>query len=284
MASPRPGSILGLLGEALAVHGARLRELAARARAGGDDDLVHDVRVALRRLEALARLFRGVPGKGDGDAVRASARDLRRRLSLLRSEEVGRALLAARPGAVEAGLEALVFPGELPSVRVDPAQVREVERTLGAWRGRLASASDGAFAPRAGLEVLLARRTWRRLGRRSAELSALLPPARKTLHFARIAAKKARYALEAVEPLDPAARPLLRLLRSFQDAAGDAHDLGELAARFRAAASSRPDLEPILRALDADAARALAAARRKGQALVGPVRRLRVTLARPETR
>jgi len=282
--SPRPGSILGLLEQTLAAQGARLRALADRARTGGDDDLVHDVRVALRRLEALARLFRGVPGERDGEAARALARDLRRRLSLLRSEEVGRALLAARPGAGDAGLVAVVFPGELPSVRVDPAQVQEVARVLGGWRGRLASASDGPFAPRAGLEALLARRTRRRLRRRTEELSALLPPGRKTLHPARIAAKKVRYALEVVEPLDPAVRPLLRLLRSFQDAAGDAHDLGELAERVRTAASSRPDLEPFLQDLDADTSRAFAAARRRGAALAAPVRRLRPALGTPETR
>ncbi len=74
MASLRSGSILGLLEKALPAHGERLRTLAARARSVGDDELVHDLRVALRRTEALARLFRGLPGKGDGEEPRASAR------------------------------------------------------------------------------------------------------------------------------------------------------------------------------------------------------------------
>ncbi|MFN7988013.1 MAG: CHAD domain-containing protein [Thermoanaerobaculia bacterium] len=284
MAAPRPASILLLLEEALAGHGARLGALSDRARSGGDDDLVHDVRVALRRIEALARLFRGVPGEGDGEAARAAARDLRRRLSLLRSEEVGRALLAARADAAGAGVEALVFPGGLPAVRVDVSEIGPVEGELAEWRRRLVSASNGAFAPRAGIEALLVRRTLRRLGNRGAELSKLLPPGRRTLHPARIAAKKLRYALEAVEPLDPGTRPLLRLLRSFQDAAGDAHDLGELAARVRAAAGSRPDFEPLLRGLEADAATAFGAARRRGEALAAPVRRLSPALGRRGTR
>ena len=91
--SPWSGSILGLLEKALPAHGVKLRALATRARSAGDEELVHDLRVALRRTEALARLFRGIPGKGDGEAPRESARALRRRLSVLRSEEVGRALL-----------------------------------------------------------------------------------------------------------------------------------------------------------------------------------------------
>ncbi len=149
MASRWSGSILGLLEKALPAHGEKLRTLAVRARSVGDDELVHDLRVALRRTEALSRLFRGLPGKEDGKEPRASARTLRRRLSLLRSEEVGRALLASRAGATDARLSALVFPGELPAVRVDSGDVEAVARALARWRRRLAAARGGAFAPRA---------------------------------------------------------------------------------------------------------------------------------------
>jgi CHAD domain-containing protein len=281
VASPRPGSILRLLEDALVAHDERLRELTARAAADGDVDLVHDVRVALRRLEALARVFRGVPAEGDGGPARHAARELRRRLTLLRSEEVGRALLSARPEASAAGLEALVFPGELPALRVAPEDVLPVSRSVATWKRSLAAAAAGAFAPRAGMETLLARATLRRLRRRSEELADLLPPGRRSLHAARIAAKRLRYALEVVEPLDPGVRPLLRLLRSFQDAAGDAHDLLELAGRARAAGGAElgPALRALLLQLDADADRAVAAARRRGEALVRPVRRLRPALA-----
>ncbi|MCL4809737.1 MAG: CHAD domain-containing protein [Thermoanaerobaculia bacterium] len=288
MASPRSGTILGLLEETLAAQGEKLRALAARAGEGGDDELVHDVRVALRRLEAVVRLFRGIPGKEDGDEARETARTLRRRLSLLRSEEVGRALLSARAEAARGDLESLVFPEALPPVRVERRQVEDVERALARWRRRLASALDGAFAPRAGAGDLLVRKTLRRLRRRVSELSGLLPPGRRTLHPARIAAKRLRYALEVVEPLEPGARPLLRLLRSFQDEAGDAHDLVELAARVRAAAGAGPSpdarLGPLALELERAADRALASARRRGAILAGPVRKLRPALGGPESR
>lgn len=288
MATLRSDPMLGLLEEALKVHGQKLRALSARARAGGDAELVHDVRVELRRLEALARLFRGVPGKGNGEAVREAARALRVRLSPLRSEEVGRELLAARAGEAGASLATVVFPGTLPAVCVEAADVAGVTRAVSGWRRLLASAFDGPFSPRAEGEAAVLERMRRRLRRRLGELRSLLPPKARTLHAARIAAKRVRYALEAVEPVEPDVFPLLRLLRSFQDAAGDAHDLGELAALVRAATPPDPAVgaaATLLAAeLEADSVRALSVARRGGEALVEPVRRLRAALAAPETR
>jgi CHAD domain-containing protein len=289
VASPGPGSILGLLEEALTAHGERLRALAARAGGGGDEELVHDVRVALRRLEALVRLFRGIPGKGDGDAARAAARALRRRLSLLRSEEVGRALLAARAGEETARLEPLVFPEALPaSPRRERGRWRTSKKALARWRRRLASALDGA-SPRAPAPATFSSgRRAAASGGASRSSPASCPRAARTLHAARIAAKRLRYALEIVEPLEPGARPLLRLLRSFQDEAGDAHDLVELAARVRGAAGAGPSpdarLAPLAVELEEAAARALASARRRGTILAGPVRRLRPALGTPESR
>ena len=217
-----------------------------------------------------------------------SARTLRRRLSVLRSEEVGRALLASRAGATDIHLFALVFPNELPAVRVDVSDVAAIERALSRWRRRLASEDGGAFAPRAAAETALLQRTRRRFRRLIRDLAGLLPPNRETLHAARIAAKRVRYALEVLEPLDPRVRPLLRLLRSFQDAAGDAHDLAELAARVGAVEATGAvaglAMGPLARGLEADATRALSTARRRGEALAGPVERLRKSLGTPETR
>jgi adenylate cyclase len=288
VASRWSGSILGLLERALPAHGEKLRTLAVRARSAGDDELVHDLRVALRRTEALSRLFRGLPGKGDGEEPRASARTLRRRLSLLRSEEVGRALLASRAGATDTRLSALVFPGDLPAVRVEAGDVEAIARALARWKRRLAAAQDGAFAPRAAADTALLRRTRRRLIRLVRKLAGFLPPDRETLHAARIAAKRVRYALEVLEPIEPRFRPILRLLRSFQDAAGEAHDLVELAARVAFVADA--DIEaglasgPLARGLEADATRALLAARAEGTALARPVERLLESLGSPETR
>ncbi len=282
-----PGSLLSLLEEAFPARGARLRVLAARARSGGDAALVHDVRVTLRRLEAFAALLGDVPGKGAGNGVRDEARALRRRLSLLRSEEVGRALLEER-GPDGARLAALVFPGALRATRVSVPELAKVERALAAWRRHVAASLEGAFAPRAVAEEALRRRSLRRLRRRLRALTALLPPDGATLHSARIAAKRVRYALEAIEGSDPRVRPLLRLLRPFQDAAGDAHDLAELAERLRTfARRGGPDAfgaAAAARRLEDEAAVAVAAAGRLGGELADPVKRLRRVLRSPGTR
>ena len=47
---------------------------------------------------------------------------------------------------------------------------------------------------------------------------------------------------------------------------------------------SDEDVEAIARSLDADAARAISAARRHGAALTGPIRSLRLALGKAETR
>lgn len=242
------------------------------------------MRVALRRLEALARLFRDLPGKDDGEPPRRAARELRQRLSGLRSEEVGRALLAERAASGDEEVVRAVFPAGLPVLRVSPADLAPVVREAAAWSGRLAAAFDGPFAPRSPAERALAATTRRRLRRRLRELSRLLPPSAGTLHAARVAAKRVRYALELVAPLEPDSAPLLRRLRSFQDAAGDAHDLLELAARVRSAAADDPRAGRLLPRLEKDCLSALERARLRGAALERPLRRLRPVLGTVETR
>ncbi|MHB1045130.1 MAG: CHAD domain-containing protein [Thermoanaerobaculia bacterium] len=261
-----------------------MREVGERARRGGDASLVHDVRVALRRLETTARLFRGFPRAGDGDALRTAARDLRRRLSALRSEEVGRALLAERLEGGDVLRE--VFPGDLPALRVDPAEIAPLAKGVAGWRRRLAAAFGGPFAPRADAGRALLRRAGKRLARRLARLGELLPPTAGTLHPARIAAKRVRYALELLGPLAPRGAPLLDRLRLFQDATGDAHDLLELADRLRTAGAmgADPRLGRLARDLEEEALRALARARRRGAGLREALRSLRTALRRLETR
>lgn len=281
-------SVVALLEAALAAHAERLRALAVRARAGGDDALVHDTRVSLRRIEALARLYRGAPGCVDADAARAAARGPRRRLSRLRSEEVGRALLASRLQSGDGDVAALAFPGELPATRVAAADLERVARALSAWRRRLRSELEGAFAPRAAAGERLLPAALRRVRRRLSSLLRLLPPRARTLHEARIAAKRARYALEAVEPLRPEVRALLRQLRAFQEAAGEAHDLVEVGLRLRDGASrGGPAAAAARRVADeveGEAARAIESARLRGALLEGAARRVRATLRQAETR
>src|SRR5512140_356004 len=88
--------IVPRLHAALARQKAVIEKILARAHDGFSADDLHDIRVALRRTSAIAQLARGVPAKGDGDALHAAARDLRRLLSGTRTSEVSRRLLLAR--------------------------------------------------------------------------------------------------------------------------------------------------------------------------------------------
>ncbi len=67
------------------------RELAAaipRVIKGGDDEAIHDMRVAIRRLRTLLKLARGVFGRFHADAVRAAFTAVHRATGTLRDEEV----------------------------------------------------------------------------------------------------------------------------------------------------------------------------------------------------
>lgn len=197
---------------------------------------------------------------------------------------MGRALLEDRVEDEE--VLRIAFPGDLPALRVDPEEIARLGKGVAEWRRSLAAAVGGAFAPRAKAGNALRRRAGKRVSRSVARLGELLPPAAGTLHPARIAAKRVRYALELLGPLVPRAAPLLDRLRLFQDAAGDAHDLLELADRLRAAGAeaSDPRLDRLARALGEEAHRAVARARRRGAALRKALPSLRTSLRRLETR
>ena len=113
-----------------------------------------------------------------------------------RRKSAGRSSRAG-PGRRTLRLSALVFPGDLPAVRVERGRRRGGRagpRSLEApARPRPGTApSRRAQPPRRPSSGELAAGS----SGSSAELAGLLPPDRKTLHAARIAAKRVRYALE----------------------------------------------------------------------------------------
>ncbi|MFC4148304.1 CYTH and CHAD domain-containing protein [Micromonospora mangrovi] len=204
-----------------------IRHPAAR---GGDEDAVHAMRVAVRRLRATLRTFRGLWDRPESESVRAELRGLGRRLGAVRDSQV----LAARlTGAVHA---------EPPELVLGPVAARLTAH----FAADLATAVDG-------LREALDSDRWIDLLRR---LDALVeePPARPVgprwidrrirraltgaddrldradgdddaLHEARKAYKSARYAVEVRRP--DAGRPaatLVRRLKQLQDRLGGHQD------------------------------------------------------------
>ncbi len=268
--------LLGALVGTLADQRARLGALARRASAGGDEELLHDVRVALRRTATVARVTRRVLGPWDGDAVRERAGTMRRSLSPLRTAEVCRAFLSERfaedpvLGPRARRLALLLFPppgGGRPPIRA--SDLHALARLL-----RDRQAALVAVPARDELEREIEKRVGRRVESLEKELRAVLPPTRETVHAARIAAKGLRYALEFAGPFVSAEETVLPALRTYQDVAGTAHDRLEVAAAVRsrhdrARGGARARLAPLLPPLEEDLRLALEEAIRKGEELRG---------------
>jgi CHAD domain-containing protein len=254
--------------------------LLARVSGPPAGETLHDLRVVLRRLAALARLTGEVPRKGAGRALRVAARDLRRALSVRRTQDVARNLLLGRfrkdprrreiAARLAARLEKEGDPGPSPErTRSLLARLRRAFTRRDAAFARLHDPLTGTADPRA--EKVLAKSVRRRLRRAAKRLSAAGVPGPAGLHPARVLARDLRYGLEFAGDAMPAAAALLPLLADFQDAAGAAHDLSELIGEVRRLAGrARPAerraalrlLAPLLAAEERAVARAQASSRR----------------------
>jgi CHAD domain-containing protein len=239
---------IGHLAEAMLWH-------APVARAGRAPEGVHQMRVALRRLRSLLKVFRPA---ADAPALRALDRDLRALADVLgpaRDWDVflgglGAELAAALPDeprmagllraarerrdAAYAGLRAVLDGAGYRRLLWEAVAVVETRP----WRG---DGDEEAAARRAlPLEEFAARllgRRWQRLAGAGEDVSALPDEA---LHELRLEAKRLRYPAELFAPLwgRKRARRFLKRLAEVQEAFGLANDVavarglvGQLAGR-----------------------------------------------------
>jgi CHAD domain-containing protein len=275
-----PPRLVSRTAAALSERRARLDALLARLSGPPSGEALHDLRVALRRIAALARLTGNAPQKGSGRGLRIAARDLRRALSTRRTEDVARALLLGRfrrdprrrPVAerLAARLAKEGDPGPSPArtrdllSRLRRAFTRR-EAALARLHDPLTGTADSAT------EKGLAKNVRRRLRRAAKLLQAAGVPGPAGLHPARILARDLRYGLEFTGIAMPTPAVLVPLLMDFQDTAGAAHDLSELIVEVRrlAGRSRTVDrraalrlLPPILAAEERALARAQASSKR----------------------
>ncbi|MGK5443407.1 CHAD domain-containing protein [Micromonospora sp. URMC 105] len=202
----------------------------------GDEDAVHDMRVAVRRLRATLRTFRGLWDRRESEAVRAELRWLGGRLGTVRDAQVMAARLtdAVRAEPVELVLGPVAarvaerFAADLATA------LDELRRTFDSDRypellTRLDRLLEGPTARTADARWVT-RRVRRALSRADDRLDRALdgPPAEEAdgaLHEARKAYKNARYAVEVREP--GAGKPAAALagrLKELQDLLGAHHD------------------------------------------------------------
>ncbi|MGY0004055.1 CYTH and CHAD domain-containing protein [Micromonospora sp. I033] len=194
---------------------------------GGDEDAVHDMRVAVRRLRSTLRTFRGLWDRAESEAVRVELRWLGGRLGPVRDVQVMAARLA---DAVHAEPDELVL-GPVPArfaerFAADLATALDgLQAALGSDRytdllRRLDALVEGPTA-RAVRPRWVTRRVRRAVARFDDRLDRALAGGDDTaLHEARKAGKRARYAVEVRRP----AGKLVDRFKDLQDALGAHQD------------------------------------------------------------
>ena len=229
--APETAELARRLDNDLAERAATLVEAGRRVQAGGDEEAIHDLRVAARRLQAALRLWREILDPGSGRRARRRARALRRRVGETRELEVNRAQLAELAPQLPA-----------PARAVTETLLERLDRRGDRERAR---AADRVTPPRLTRLTSQVTRAREALPARAAEVDALKEPRERLQalrtasaeslaravssvddadhHRARIDVKKLRYALEC---LDAALGRHSRLdpLRDLQHALGRAHD------------------------------------------------------------
>jgi CHAD domain-containing protein len=223
-----------------------------RLRRGGDDEALHDFRVAIRKIRSTLRAYSPqldgvVRGKDRRRLKRLAnatndARDAEVQIAHLRTlrdglgpdEQAVAALLLRRlrrqkrDAYVRAGAEI-------------EARFPRTARTLGRRLRRAGETSSLPF--RFVIAPLLATL--------AEDLRPLLahPPSDETgvLHQVRIEVKRARYLLEPVRRALPGSPTLLRRLQRVQDLLGDLNDAGELEQAIRAVPDARRGTTVLVR-------------------------------------
>ncbi|WP_433285211.1 CHAD domain-containing protein [Micromonospora sp. CA-244673] len=194
---------------------------------GGDEDAVHDMRVAVRRLRSTLRTFRGLWDRAESEQVRAELRWLGAQLGPVRDVQVMAARLA---DAVHAEPAELVL-GPVPARFAErfaadlAAALDGLRATLGSDRytdllRRLDALVEGPTT-RGVRPRWVTRRVRRAVTRFDDRLDeALAGGDDAALHEARKAGKRARYAVEVRRP----AAKLVDRFKDLQDALGAHQD------------------------------------------------------------
>ena len=248
-ALPRRPTVAALTRRALARSVVQVLAHDPAVRVGDDPEDLHQLRVGIRRLRSDLRTFRDFLDAGTTVHLRSELRWIADLTNELRDLDVLRAWLRAEeivlPAEDRTAVDVLVRRADDQADR----HRRDLLRAMGSPRyGTLIhELVELVTAPAAGVEGSerrackhLERQVQRRWDALVAELAALeAEPGDAQLHRARIAAKRCRAAVEAVEPLHRGDEPrLARSLAALQDDLGAAHDAAVIETWLRKAADS----------------------------------------------
>ncbi|MBM3675319.1 MAG: CYTH and CHAD domain-containing protein [Actinobacteria bacterium] len=219
---------------AVATSVAHLLAHDAGARLGDDPEMVHQARVASRRLRSDLRTFRLLLEPEWDEALRCELAWLGSELGKVRDTEVLLELLRVKAAALTAA-ERTAFEHLLERL-VARWQTARIELLVALRSGRYAALLDRlvaaanepallpvADAPATAVLPALVRTPWKHLRRDVEALSAEPPDA--ALHAIRIRAKRLRYASEAVAPaFGKRSRDLAKAAAALQTVLGDHQD------------------------------------------------------------
>ncbi|MBO3083963.1 CHAD domain-containing protein [Cellulomonas fengjieae] len=210
---------------------------AVPALRSGDDDAVHDARVATRRLRAALSVYRPVLDRSGCDPVRDQLTELGHVLGDARDAHVERRALEDRltledPATVVGPVEQRIQEDRaaarlLAQDRLEAWLTSPRFEALAAALSQPLPAGPRAGRAAAGYLPRRARRAWERLDDAVAVAAQVVPGNERdeALHEVRKAARRARYASEVVEAVvgEPARRSAARAHR-VQEVLGDLHD------------------------------------------------------------
>jgi CHAD domain-containing protein len=263
----------------------KVADAAKRLHSTADNEAIHDLRVALRRLNAAFRMWRELLRPRPAERARRRLRSMRRSLGPVRELEVDVTRLAqlspTLPPESRVALEGLLLGLHHRLDRRRRRARRNADsRTIERLQSAVARAAEALEARPAGLpEPQLVARVHIDQSREGALLAlaeGLATDDDALLHNGRVMLKKWRYALETAAALFEPGVPL-EPLRDLQHALGDVHDLAMLRDRLqrRAAKQRRAGLvthadalNPAIETLRAEHAQSLEEARRLGRPLL----------------
>jgi CHAD domain-containing protein len=248
---PDEATVGDVVAAAMAAGFTRLLRHDPGVRLGGDDEDVHQARVAARRLRSDLRTFRSVVDPAWAQPLREELSWLGERLGRVRDADVLltrlRAQAAALPPTDQRAATALLarLEGERESARADLIAVFDGDRYV----RLLDQLADAAVAPRlvddeAGARArralpALVRSPWKHLQHAVEALGD--DPEDAALHEIRIRAKRLRYAAEAAAPvIGKRATRLAKAAAALQTVLGDLQDAVVADAWLRAAGGRGP--------------------------------------------
>ncbi len=227
-----------------------------------DAEPVHDLRVAVRRLNSALGVFKGQFPKKASSSIRKRLSQLRQAAGDVRDRDISLRLTAGELGAAEPLVERLNRERKKAASRLQKKVRKVLRKSPGsAWRKELRlppfSRANGASGPRAATFAAAtlpdAARTFFLAGRAAAEQGPPIEqgPPGVPLHPLRIQGKKLRYCLELFAPCyGPEVNELIDTLKKVQDYLGDINDC-KAAAPLLTEGASKQDSARIRESLKA---------------------------------